>query len=218
MESPEAAWVAMMVIRLEKLEQDNVHLRSRLSKLEPPSEHYDMQFHPRSKDIFFEVPVYMDRLPSLNTLGRYLMRQEGVTALTLLPAVQEMDWTWTVQDDRLKGSLEGIVEYPCTAHQLTAAIFTAWKDFLVPEKGFSRLVECQAQFWAKCAFKQDGSWRWRTRDHVYNYIASDGRAYLHGAVQDDVIFHSSAANEAAESAIASLETFNLRFGDSDGIF
>ena len=59
MESPEAAWVAMMVTRLEKLEQDNVDLRSRLSKLEPPSEHYDVQFHTRPKDIFFEVPVYM---------------------------------------------------------------------------------------------------------------------------------------------------------------
>ena len=146
------------------------------------------------------------------------MRQEGVTALTLLPAVQEMDWTWTVQDERLKGSLEGIVEHPCTAHQLTAAIFTAWKDFLVPEKGFSKLVECQAQFWAKCALKQEGSMRWATGQHISNYIACDGRAYLHGAVQDDVIFQSSAANEAAESAIASLETFNLRFGNPDEAF
>ena len=246
MESPEAAWVAplcgpatsrAMVMtrldkleqengglqsRLSKLEQENGDLRSRLAKLEPPSEHHGMQFRSKAKDVYFEVPVYMDTLPSMDTLRRCLMRQEGVTALNLLPAVrrsplsrrrlQDVEGQWTGQDNRPTGTLEGIVEHPCTAHQLAAAILSTWKDFLVPEEGLFRLVECQPEFWVCCAHAQEGSKRWTTKEHLTDIVAAEPRANLYGAAQDEVVFTSPAAFEAAKAAIASLEDFSLRFG------
>ena len=187
--------------RLSKLEQENGDLRSRLSKLEPPSDHYDVHFQSRAKDIYFIVSVYMDNLPALDTLRRCLVKQEDVTALTLLPAVQGNDVEWTGPDTyRRTGLLEGVVEHPCTAHQLAAAIWLNWKDFLVPESGRCRLVECQPQFWARCAREQEGSEQWSTNHH-------DARAYLYGAAQDEVVFQSSAVNEAAQAAIASNVAF-----------
>ena len=90
--------------------------------------------------------------------------------------MQDMDHNWTVQDDRLKGSLEGVVEHPCTAHQLTAAIFMAWKDFLVPEKGFTRLTECQPRFW--CAFAPSGRMRPSWQDAQVSRRALSGGALI----------------------------------------
>ena len=198
--------------RLSKLEQENGDLQSRLSKLEPPSQHHGMQFYSRAKDTYFEVPVYMDKLPSMDTMRRCLMRKEGVTALNLLPAMQDMEGEWTGQNNRPTGTLEGIVEHPRTAQQLAAAILSTWKDFLVPEEGLFRLVECQPKFWVDCAHEQEGSKRWTTKEHYTDFVATESKAYLYGAAQDEVIFVSSAANRAAEAAIASLEDFSLRFG------
>ena len=218
MDSPEATWVVTMMERLEKLELENDDLQSRLAKLEPPSTPFPVQLHPRPKDIYFEVAVYMDNLPTLGTMGRSLTEQTGVTSLTLLPAVT-FNMKWTVEDNRPKGVLEGVVEHPCTMHQLSAAIFLAWKAFLVPEPGICRLQECQPQFWTfwtASARWEEGSVIVQSTEHRHHFYPSyDGRTFIYGAMQDAIRFRNDSANDTVRRVMDDLHTFSGKFIDLD---
>ena len=197
--------------RLKMLEHKNKGLRSRLNDLEPPSTPFPVQFSTRPDDIYFEVAVYMDCLPTLDTMGRSLTEHTGVTSLTLLPAAT-LNMKWTMEDSRPKGTLEGVVEHPCTIHQLLAAIFLAWEDFLVPEPGFCRFFKCQPQFWAACACQQEGSIRIQTKDQHDNL---QPLAFSYGAVQDPICFASEAANEAVDKAMDDLQELSCKYIDNE---